>query len=83
MVHYTDLAGDTRVSEFRVSADPNVADPASERLILAADQPFPNHNGGQVLFGPDGHLYVGSAIQFGGYDRDFQVGPAAPEVIRR
>ena len=58
VVHYTDLAGDTRVSEFRVSADPNVADPASERLILAADQPFPNHNGGQVLFGPDGHLYV-------------------------
>ncbi len=58
VVHYTDVAGDTRVSEFRVSSDPDVADPASEVPILAADQPFPNHNGGQVLFGPDGYLYI-------------------------
>ena len=58
VVHYTDLAGDTRVSLLRVSLDPNVADPASELPILAVDQPFTNHNGGQVLFGPDGYLYV-------------------------
>jgi len=58
VVHYTDLAGDTRVSQLRVSPDPNVADPASELPILAVDQPFTNHNGGQVLFGPEGYLYV-------------------------
>jgi glucose/arabinose dehydrogenase len=58
VVHYTDVAGDTRVSGFRVSSDPNLADPASEVTILSADQPFSNHNGGQVLFGPDGYLYV-------------------------
>jgi glucose/arabinose dehydrogenase len=58
VVHYTDVAGDTRVSGFRVSSDPNLADAASEVEILSADQPFPNHNGGQVIFGPDGYLYV-------------------------
>ena len=58
-VNYTDRGGDTRIERFRVGADRNRADPASARLILQVAQPFANHNGGLVAFGPDGRLYVG------------------------
>jgi glucose/arabinose dehydrogenase len=58
-VNYTDKNGDTSISRFQVSSDPNVADPASEVQLLAVDQPFPNHNGGVLTFGPDSYLYAG------------------------
>jgi glucose/arabinose dehydrogenase len=70
VVHYTDAAGDTRVSAFLVSADADLADPGSESVILTADQPFPNHNGGQIQFGPDGYLYIALGDGGGGDDPD-------------
>jgi glucose/arabinose dehydrogenase len=59
-VNYTDSNGDTQVVRYSVSAnDPNQADPSSAVTILSAQQPFWNHNGGHLAFGPDGYLYIG------------------------
>jgi len=59
-VNYT-RAGDgaTVISRIPVSADPNVANPAGEQVLLVIPQPYANHNGGQLAFGPDGYLYIG------------------------
>jgi len=58
-VDYTDTQGDTRVERYHVGASANVADPASAQRVLTVAQPYANHNGGLVMFGPDGYLYVG------------------------
>jgi glucose/arabinose dehydrogenase len=57
---YTDRAGDTRVVEYRrSSSDPLTVDPGSARVVLRVGQPFTNHNGGLLMFGPDRFLYIG------------------------
>jgi glucose/arabinose dehydrogenase len=57
-VDYTDTSGDTQIVEYAVAAD-GTFDPASARAVLTVDQPYRNHNGGKITFGPDGYLYIG------------------------
>lgn len=56
-VNYTGEGGHTRISRFHANND--IADPNSEQVLMVINQPYPNHNGGAVVFGPDDHLYLG------------------------
>jgi glucose/arabinose dehydrogenase len=68
-VNFTDDNGDTNITEFTVRrGDPNSADPNSARRLMLIPQPYANHNGGMIAFGPDGYLYIGMGDGGGGGD---------------
>ncbi len=67
-VHHSGLEGETRVASFAMTDD--VADPASRVDLLTVDQPYPNHNGGEILVGPDGMLWIGLGDGGAGDDPD-------------
>ena len=57
-VNYTNTAGNTVIARYSVSANPNVAS-TTGTILMTITQPFSNHNGGSIKFGPDGYLYIG------------------------
>jgi glucose/arabinose dehydrogenase len=70
-ISYTDLAGDSQIERCQVSeTDPNLADSSSCVRVLTVDQPYPNHNGGGIGFGPEGYLYIGLGDGGAGGDPD-------------
>jgi len=79
-VYYTNLTGNNQVSRFHLGASPDTADPSSEELILLLEHPtWDNHNGGQLAFGIDGYLYIGTGD--GGYANDPEDNAQDPESL--
>lgn len=68
-VYYTDVQGSVAIARYNVSGDPNRGDPESGAVLVTIPKPAANHNGGLLVFGPDGYLYAGTGDGGGGGDQ--------------
>ncbi len=78
-LNYTNKKGDTIISRFTANADFETADADSEQVLMVIAQPYANHNGGNIVFGPDGYLYIGMGD--GGSGGDPQGNAQNPERL--
>jgi glucose/arabinose dehydrogenase len=78
-VYYTDLNGNIIISRFHAAPGSVSADAGSEKVLLNITKQFPNHNGGQLAFGPDGYLYIG--VGDGGSEGDPQLRGQALDTL--
>jgi glucose/arabinose dehydrogenase len=82
-VNYTRIPdGATVIARYQRTANPNVADPASDNILLTIPQPAANHNGGQLAFGPDGFLYIGMGDGGGAGDTAQTPGSLLGKILR-
>ena len=84
-INYTNTAGDTVIARYSVSSNPDVAN-ATGTILMTIDQPYANHNGGTLRFGPDGYLYIGmgdggSGDDPQGFAQNMTIDPSFPSRI--
>ena len=80
-VHYSDLNGDTVLARYTATSDFSRADAGSAKTLFTAKQPYSNHNGGQIAFGPDGFLYLGLGDGGSGMLRFFTRGTPSALIL--
>ena len=83
-VSYTDVAGNSKIVRYLVSGNPDIAQSGPDKLLLTVNQPYENHNGGDIVFGPDRYLYIGlgdggsgndpQTLHNSGHNRVFETG---------